>query len=632
MSADKLSKLRKATRDGLAKAAKQSIGKAAEKAAKDSLAGPAAKREETVRRGVSAAPGIVMGRAFLKDSEFFHVPQTPIDKDRVDTEVEVFRQALLDTRAEIIEIKTHMSDQLGEDHARIFDAHLLILDDEVITDGTIALIREQCINAAAAFDSVITRITATFAEMEDEYLKDRYIDIKDVEKRVIRNLLGKKRGKGDGPDIPAIIVAHDLSPSDTAQFDRGLVLAFATDLGGRTSHTAILARSQGVPAVVGMENLFEVVEDGDPIIVDGNTGTVVVNPTQPTIEEYEQEMKRYKELEEQLLTLTGYPAVTLDDKKYSLVANLDLPEEVEHALEYGAQGVGLFRTEYFFISQQYLPSEEEQYQMYRAVAKKLGDRHVVIRTLDIGGDKIASYLHRSPELNPFMGWRGIRFCLTRKDIFKTQLRAIYRASAHGNVRIMFPMISQLEEVRKAKEICAEVRDELKKDRFKFNPDVELGIMVETPAAVAVADPLAREVDFFSIGTNDLIQYTMAVDRGNTKISHLYQNLHPSIIRFLKQTIEAAHKREIHVSVCGEMGADPFSVLVLIGLKVDELSVSPNVIPEIKRIIRSVTFDQCRTLVKRVMRLRTTAEIEAEIEKFLLRHVPNANNHDQETTQ
>jgi phosphotransferase system enzyme I (PtsI) len=610
----------------MAESARESIEKAAEKAARDTLAGPAARREEMARRGISAAPGIVIGRAFLRDSEFFHVPRTPIDKDRVDAEVDVFRQALLDTRKEIIEIKTHMSEQLGDDHARIFDAHLLILDDEVITDGTIQVIREQLVNAAAAFDSVITRITATFAEMEDEYLKDRFIDIKDVERRVIRNLLGKKRGKGrDGekPAEPAIIVAHDLSPSDTATLDRSLTLAFATDLGGRTSHTAILARSQGVPAVVGLENLFEVVEEGDELIVDGNTGTVIVNPTESTIEEYQQEIRRYKELEEQLLTLTGYPAVTLDNKRYELGANLDLPEEVEHAIEYGAQGVGLFRTEYFFISQQYLPSEEEQYQMYRAVAEKLGDRPVVIRTLDIGGDKIASYLHRSPELNPFMGWRGIRFCLTRKDIFKTQLRAIYRASVHGDVRIMFPMISQLEEVRQAREICNEVCDELEADRFKFQRDVPLGIMVETPAAVAVADHLAKEVDFFSIGTNDLIQYTMAVDRGNMRIAHLYQNLHPSIIRFLKQTIEAARKRGIHVSVCGEMGADPFSVLILIGLQVDQLSVSPNVIPEVKRIIRSVTFDQCRALVKRVMRYKTTAEIESEIESFIMQHVPNS---------
>jgi phosphotransferase system enzyme I (PtsI) len=613
------------TKAGLARSARESIEKAAGQAARDSLAGPAAKREEVRRRGISAAPGIVIGRGFLKDSEFFHVPRTVIDEDRVEAEVEVFQQALVETRKEIVAIKTHMSEQLGEDHARIFDAHLLILDDEVITDGTIAVIGEQRLNAAAAFDTVITRITAMFAEMEDEYLKDRYIDIKDVERRVIRNLLGKKRSSATKLPGPAIIVAHDLSPSDTAQLDRSMTLAFATDLGGRTSHTAILARSQGVPAVVGLENLFELVENGDTLIVDGNTGTVIVNPKRSTIEEYEQEIARFKELEEQLLTLTGFPAVTLDDKRYGLVANLDLPEEVEHALDYGAQGVGLFRTEYFFISRQYLPSEEEQYQMYRAVAERMGDRPVVIRTLDIGGDKIASYLHRSPELNPFMGWRGIRFCLTRKDIFKTQLRAVYRASAHGNVRIMFPMISRLEEVLQAKEICAEVRAELARDRFKFDENVELGIMVETPAAVAVADMLAKEVSFFSIGTNDLVQYTMAVDRGNARIAHLYQNHHPSIIRFLKQTVEAGHKRGIHVSVCGEMGGDPASVLLLVGLQVDEISLSPNMIPEVKRVIRSVTFDQCRQLVRRVLRHGTTAEIDAEIAAFIASQARNSHN-------
>ncbi|MDP3938340.1 MAG: phosphoenolpyruvate--protein phosphotransferase [Deltaproteobacteria bacterium] len=623
MTSDKLSKLRKETKETLAQSARESVEKAAEQAARDSLAVPMARREEVRRRGISAAPGIVIGRGFLKDSEFFHVPRTVIDEERIEAEVDVFEQTLIDTRKEIDEIKTHMEEQLGEDHARIFDAHLLILDDEVITDGTIAVIREQRLNAAAAFDTVITRITAMFAEMEDEYLKDRYIDIKDVERRVIRNLLGKKRSSVQKPREPASIVAHDLSPSDTAQFDRSLTLAFATDLGGRTSHTAILARSQGVPAVVGLENLFELVENGDTVIVDGNTGTVVVNPTQSTIEEYEEEIARFKELEEQLLTLTGFPAVTLDDKRYGLVANLDLPEEVEHALDYGAQGVGLFRTEYFFISRQYLPSEEDQYQMYRAVAERMGDRPVVIRTLDIGGDKIASYLHRSPELNPFMGWRGIRFCLTRKDIFKTQLRAIYRASVHGRIRIMFPMISRLEEVLQAKEICAEVRRELARDRFKFDENVELGIMVETPAAVAVADTLAKHVSFFSIGTNDLVQYTMAVDRGNARIAHLYQNHHPAIIRFLRQTITAGHKRGIHVSVCGEMGGDPASVLLLIGMQVDEISLSPNMIPEVKRTIRSVTFDQCRALVRRVMRLGTTAEIDAEIEEFIARHVRNS---------
>jgi phosphotransferase system enzyme I (PtsI) len=493
----------------------------------------------------------------------------------------------------------------------------------MVSEDTVALIRKGQISAAAAFQRVVNRVMASFDQIEDEYLKDRYVDIKDIKRRVLRHLLGRAKGSIDKPIEPSVIVAHDLSPSDTAQLDRRMTLAYATDMGGRTSHTAIMARSQSVAAVVGLENLFGSVESGDTIIVDGNTGSVVVNPTERTIADYEAEIKRFKELENQLLTLTHYPAVTLDDKEFTLCANLDLPEEVESVLEYGGQGVGLFRTEYFFISQEYLPSEDDQYKMYRSVAESLGGRPVTFRTIDIGGDKIVGYLNNSAELNPFMGWRGIRFCLTRKDIFKSQLRAIYRASAHGKVRIMFPMIAQIEEVLQAKEICHEVQDELKRGKYRFDADVQLGIMVETPSAVAIADALAKEVDFFSIGTNDLIQYTLAVDRGNAKISHLYQPLHPSIIRFLKSTVEAAHKRNIHVGVCGEMCADPLSVLVLIGLAIDEFSVAPNMIPEVKRIIRSVTFDECKSLVRRILRYRTTSEIEREIESFLKARVPTS---------
>jgi len=576
---------------------------------------------EIQKAGISASPGIVVGNAFRKDPERLVVNDATIPKSEVKDEIARFKESLSETRAELEEIKSRMEEQMGEDHARIFDAHLMILEDVMIVDDTVKLIEEHELSAASAFQKVVERVMTTFADIDDDYLKERATDVSDIRKRVIRKLLGKERGKADRPTKPAIIVAHDLSPSDTAQLDRRMTLAFATDSGGRTSHTAILARSQGVPAVVGLENLYREVQNGDTLIVDGNTGSVVVNPSAETLEEYEHEIKRFKELEEQLLTLTGYPAVTLDNKELHLYANLDLPEEADSVLECGGNGVGLFRSEYFFIAQEYLPTEEEQYRIYRSVVEKMGTRPVVIRTLDIGGDKIVSYLHGSAELNPFMGWRGIRFCLTRKDIFKTQLRAIYRASAHGNVKIMFPMISSLDEVRRAKEICAEVREELRNDRFQFSDNVEIGIMVETPSAVAISDSLAKETDFFSIGTNDLIQYTLAVDRGNAKISHLYQNLHPSIIRFLKQTVEAAHKRNIPVAVCGEMCGDPLAVLILIGLGVDELSCGPHMLPEIKRIIRSVTFDECKALVRRVMRYPTTEQIEAEIEKFLKARVP-----------
>ena len=578
-------------------------------------------KPEFERRGISASPGIVIGPAFVRDNERLNVPRKLVEPSAIEGEVARFLQALADTARELRAFKADIARRMGDEHARIFDAHLLILDDRMLVDETSAFIRNERLNAAAAFETVINRVIASIAGIEDEYLKERTVDVQDVRKRVIRTLVGKDTRAANRPTEPSILVAHDLSPSDTAQLDRSTVLGYATELGGRTSHTAIIARSQGLPAVVGLENLVGKVETGDTVIIDGNAGSIVVNPTPATIEQYEAEIARFRELEEQLLTLTGYPAHTLDGREFTLCANLDSANEVESVLDHGGQGVGLFRTEYFFISQEYLPSEEEQYKVYRQVAERMDGKPVVIRTLDVGGDKIASYLHRSPELNPFMGWRGIRFCLTRKDIFKTQLRAIYRASAHGNVKIMFPMISMIEEVLRAKEICAEVREDLKRERFKFDENVPLGIMVETPAAVAMADHFAREVDFFSIGTNDLIQYTMAVDRGNSKIAHLYQHLQPSILRLLRLTVEAARKRKVPVGVCGEMAGDPLSVPILIGLGIDEFSVSPNMIPEVKRIIRSVTFDECRALLRRVAKFRTTQEIENEIDAFLKAHGP-----------
>jgi len=583
-----------------------------------------ASKPELERRGLSASPGIVIGPAFVRDAERLNIPRKLVEASQVEAEVARFKQALADTARELRAIKSDIARRMGEEHARIFDAHLLILEDEMLVEGTSSAVREERLNAAAAFEKVINRVIASIAGIEDEYLKERTMDVQDVKKRVIGTPLGKGTRAVNRPTEPSVVVAHDLSPSDTAQLDRRTVLGYATDLGGRTSHTAIIARSQGLPAVVGLENLVSKVETGDIIIVDGNAGSVIINPTPATIEQYENEVARFHELEDQLLTLTGYPAVTLDGREFMLCANLDSADEIDSVIDHGGQGVGLFRTEYFFISQEYLPSEEDQYKVYRQVAERMEGKPVVIRTLDVGGDKIASYLHRSPELNPFMGWRGIRFCLTRKDIFKTQLRAIYRASAHGNVKLMFPMISQIEEVLRAKEICAEVRDDLRRERYKFDENVQIGIMVETPSAVALSDQFALDAEFFSIGTNDLIQYTMAVDRGNSKIAYLYQHLQPSILRLLRLTVDAARKRKIHVGVCGEMAGDPLSVPILIGLGIDEFSVSPNMIPEVKRIIRSVTFDECRALLRRVARYRTTQEIETEMDTFLRAHAPAHN--------
>jgi phosphotransferase system enzyme I (PtsI) len=582
-----------------------------------------AQREEVVRFGISAAPGIVIARAFVIDTdEDLIVGKSRVPRDMVDAEVAKFKMALDATREELLQIKTSLAESMGEDHAKIFDAHLLILDDVMVIEDTEALVRTEGYNAAWALKEVISRVVASLSNIGDEYLKERSADIIDVKRRVLTKLLGVKREKVLSPSAPSIVVAHELSPSETAQLDRRVVLGYATDRGGRTSHTAILARSQGVAAVVGLEDAARLIETGDTLILDGNCGTLVINPLDVTIQKYKIEIQKWKEFEAQLLTLTGYPAETLDHHKVELAANIDQPDEVRSALDYGAEGIGLFRTEYFFIAHDQLPTEEEQYKVYRAVVDRMKDKPVTIRVLDIGGDKIAGYLHRSAELNPFMGWRGIRFLLTRKDIFKTQLRAIYRASGHGRVRLMFPLIVSVDEVLRAKEICEEVKADLIRSRYRIDPDLEIGIMVETPSAVALAGALAKEVDFFSIGTNDLIQYTMAVDRGNTKISYLYQHLHPSIIRFLKMTVDAAKKNGIPTAICGEMCADPLATVVLLGLGIDEFSCSPNSMPEVKKIVRSVTYDECKTIVKKILQYSTTEKIEAHVEAFLKERIPD----------
>jgi phosphotransferase system enzyme I (PtsI) len=579
-------------------------------------------KEEITLTGISAAPGVVIGPAHVVSAETMSIPDIPVPSDQVEDEVAKLDEALQATREELVEIKARLAQQLGEDHAKIFDAHLLILDDVLVVDDTVALIREENHNAAWAFQKVISNVTTSFANIEDEYLKERYADIVDVKKRVLQKLLGGGGQKFRNPTLPSVVVAHDLSPSETVQLDRKVVLGYATALGGRTSHTAILARSQGVAAVVGLENVPSRIETGDTVILDGNCGALVINPLEETLETYKNEIERYKEFEEQLLTLTGYPAETLDNRKIELMANIDLPGEVDSALEYVAEGIGLFRTEYFFIAQDHLPSEEEQYRVYRSVIEKMEGKPVTIRVLDVGGDKIGGHLHAAPESNPFMGWRGIRFLLTRKDILKTQLRAIYRASAHGKVKILLPLIVNIGEVRETKKICEEIRAELTANRFRIDREVPFGIMVETPSAVALSDALAKEVDFFSIGTNDLIQYTMAVDRGNAQISHLYQYLHPSIIRLLKMAINAGRKAQIPVALCGEMAVDPLSTIVLIGLQIDELSCSPNTMPEVKKVIRSVTYDECKMLVKKILKRATTEEIERDVRALLKERCPD----------
>lgn len=574
------------------------------------------KKKELIFEGIPVSPGIAFGEAYVVNVEDLPISAETIPEDRIADEVKRFETALEETEAELRALHRSLEDDLGQEHAKILDSHRMILSDDIVRKETVRRIREKKVDAAYALCTVLDSVLTTFDDIKDEYLKARAEDIRDVRKRVIGNLLGQKVEGLTKLRKKSIVVARNLTPSDTAGMNKKYVIAFVADIGGSTSHAAILARSFGIPAVVGLNDFSLRAKPYDQIIVDGITGHVVLHPTPETVETYKEAQVKFLEMEKELLTLKDYPAVTLDGHTIELSGNIEISDEVKDIIDHGAKGIGLFRTEYFFITRKTLPSEEEQYRYYSDVVKRLAPDSVIFRTLDIGGDKIAGWMGESKEANPFMGWRGIRFTLSRKDIFRTQLRAIYRAASHGSVRIMFPMISIVDEVVMAKKICENVRENLKRERYQIGENVEIGIMIETPSAVAMADRLAREVDFFSIGTNDLIQYALAVDRGNSRISYLYDALHPSILRLLRDTVNAAHKNGIWVGICGEMPADVHGALLLIGLGLDEISASAYLIPEIKKIIRSVTFDETKSLARKALSLSTAGEVREMLDRFI----------------
>lgn len=575
-------------------------------------------KKEMVFTGIPASPGIAFGEAFVINVEDLPIEDEPVASAEVGREIRRFEKALGQTERELTDLSRTLEEEMGKEHAKILDSHILMLADETMRRETIETIKNEEISAPSAFHRVMDKTLRTFEQIEDQYLKERSEDIRDVRRRVIRNLLGQKVEGLANLRKKAIVVARNLTPSDTAGFKRKYVLAFVSDIGGSTSHAAIMARSHGIPAVVGVDGFSSHTKPYDRIIVDGISGQVVLNPTPETEEMYRTALEKFREMERELLTLKDYPAQTLDGRKIELSGNIENEDEIDDVISHGARGIGLFRTEYFFIARGTLPGEEEQYRFYAGVVRRISPDPVIIRTLDIGGDKIARWVSDSPEANPFMGWRGIRFTLARKDIFRTQLRAIYRAAAHGPVRIMFPMVSVVEEVRQARAICGEVIEDLRRERYQVGTDVEIGIMVETPSAVAVADHLAKEVDFFSIGSNDLVQYTLAVDRGNTRIAYLYDELHPSIIRMITDTVKAAHTNGIWAGLCGEMTASAgvHGTLLLLGTGLDELSAPPFMIPEIKKIIRSVTFDESKMLLAKALEVSTSKEIREIIDAHL----------------
>jgi len=575
-------------------------------------------RSELVLQGISASQGIAYGQIFVYLQSDLEVPEYQVEKARWPAEVARFEQALLATRQQVQKIMSEVEKNLGEEEARIFDAHLLVLEDQALIAETIREFEKTRLNIEACFDRVAQRYIAAFEEIDDEYLRERGGDIRDVAQRVLSNLLG-----GGGAQRLSkladkrIVVANDISPSDAASLDRSAALGVVTDSGSKTSHAVIVARSMKIPAVVGLRDLTTKVQAGDSILVDGYEGLVILNPTESTLFRYGQIQRQKRTQEQKLFDANRLPAVTLDGFELPLRANIEKVDETNLVKDYQADGVGLFRTEFLYLAATEMPTEEEQYVAYRSLAESLAPAPVTIRTLDLGGDKpIASQAHLFPkENNPFLGYRAIRFCLDHSDVFKAQLRAVLRASAHGDVRLMYPMISGHEELRRANAVLAECKAELKAEGKAFDTRLRVGTMIEIPSAAMAADLLAKECDFFSIGTNDLIQYLLAIDRVNDRIAHLYEPTHPAVLRTLRHIVVEAHRAKIKVSVCGEMAGDPIFVALLFGLGVDELSMTPPLLPAAKYILRNMKLTDARKLAQQALAMDSAKAIQALCAEF-----------------
>jgi len=568
-----------------------------------------ARTGEHIFRGIPVSPGVRRGKVLVLTKAQDRVPEQHLAEADVPNEVQRFEQALIQTRHQILRMQEVVSERLGAQEGAIFDAHLLVLEDPVFIEEVTRRIQNERLTAEYAFQQVADKFIRGLSAIDDEYLRERAADMRDVTSRILNNLLGNQEDASVFRlTEPCIIISHDLTPSQTAQLDKRFVLGFATDVGSKTSHTAIMARSLRIPAVVGLESASKVMITGQYALLDGFNGLVIINPTDQTLFEYGQLAKRQVTLEEKLKETRDQPAVTLDGARIILSANIEQPGDAEGVIQSGAEGVGLFRTEYLFINRDVLPSEEEQYQAYRQVAVALKPHPVIIRTLDLGGDKFLSQLEVPQEMNPFLGWRAIRFCLQEKEVFRSQLRAILRASAEGNIKMMYPMISSVTEVEQANALVEEYKGELRRENTPFNENLEIGAMIEIPSAALAADALARKVNFFSVGTNDLVQYSLAVDRLNEKIAHLYEPTHPAILRLIHMTVEAAHKKGIWVGVCGEMAGDPLVAPLLLGLGVEELSVAPISVPRIKFLIRRMKMAEAKELADCALKCDSAREI------------------------
>jgi len=559
--------------------------------------------------GAGVSPGIARGRVHVARDELEEVVRYRIAPSQVTDEIARFETALIQTRMQILQMQQRIAESIGAKDAAIFDAHLLVVEDRTLIDEVLRKLETDLCNVEWIFQEVATRYAETLNRIDDPYLRERALDIQDVTKRVIRNLQGKGPKTFLALNEPHILVAHNLTPSDTASINKANVLGMATDLGSRTSHAAILARSLNIPAIVGLHDITAKLETGEHVLLDGNDGWLIVDPTPKTVAEYAEIESRRARVTAKLRELRETSSTTRDGRHIMLSANIELPQDVDAVKANGAEGVGLYRTEFLYLNRPTLPTEDEQYEIYRKVAERVRPDPLIIRTFDLGGDKLApGTVDIADELNPFLGWRAIRFCLENIDIFKTQLRAILRASSVGNVKIMFPMISGLDELRHAIAVLDECKEELRSSKIDMAERLEVGAMIEIPSAAICASVLASEVDFFSIGTNDLIQYALAVDRVNEKIAHLYEPTHPAVMRLLKMIADAAHDHNLWVGVCGEMAGDIALIPLLLGLGMDELSTAATLVPRVKRAVQSLTIPECRELVEETFKLDTGSEI------------------------
>lgn len=561
-------------------------------------------------KGIGVSPGIAIGRALIVEKRVASVYRVPIRDEEVPAEITRFHESLEKTRDELLELKLKVSRSMGDEYASIFEAHAMIVGDASFADTVIQKIENEQVNAEWALAEVQEELEARFASFDDEYLRERMADVKDVAERVLVNLQGVAHHEISEIKHDVIILADDLTPSDTIHFNQRPIVGFATEAGGRTSHTSIIAKSLFMPAVIGVPRLTKIVDNDELVIVDGYEGTLIVNPTPALVAEYVSRVSRHEEAEQKLLENRELAAVTKDHHQISLLANIELVEELADAKKFGSQGIGLYRSEFLYISTSPdLPTEEEHFDVYRRLAEAMAPHRCVIRTFDLGGKKLAREVMGSKEDNPVLGLRALRLCMQHRDMFRTQLRALLRASVQGNLEIMFPLVSGVQEVRQVKTLLRELRMELDAEGVKYNPNLKIGIMIEVPSAAVIADLLASEADFFAIGTNDLIQYSLAIDRGNENVSYLYEPLHPAILRLVKTVIDAGKRAGIPVEMCGEMASDPIYAIVLIGLGLEQFSMNPSSIPVIKNVVRSVRYKDCRRIAEVAINKKTAQEIE-----------------------